>query len=46
VEALYRARVPYYRQAHVTVDTAGLGLDQVAARIIQSLTAARPRVGG
>jgi shikimate kinase len=33
VEALHAAREPYYRQAHVTVDTAGLGVDQVAARV-------------
>ncbi len=34
IEALYRDREPYYRRAHVTVDTATLGPDQVAARIV------------
>jgi shikimate kinase len=37
LEALYRAREPYYARAHVTVDTAGLGLDQVVARIVAVL---------
>jgi len=37
VEALYRTRLPYYRQADVTVETAGLGPDQVAARVCQAL---------
>ncbi|HET7876190.1 MAG TPA: shikimate kinase, partial [Methylomirabilota bacterium] len=37
IEALYRAREPYYRHADVTVDTTGLGPDQVAARVLQLL---------
>ena len=37
IEALYRAREPYYAQAHLTVDTAGLGIDQVVARILAAL---------
>ena len=37
VQALYESRVPYYRRAHVIVDTAGLGADQVAARVCQAL---------
>jgi shikimate kinase len=37
LEALYRAREPYYAQAHLTVDTGGLGLDQVVARILGAL---------
>jgi len=37
VEALYRQREPYYRQADVTVDTTGLTLDQVVDRIISEL---------
>jgi shikimate kinase len=37
LEALYRTREPYYAQAHLTVDTAGLGLDQVVARILSAL---------
>jgi shikimate kinase len=34
VEALYRSREPYYARAHLTVDTAGLGVDQVVARAL------------
>lgn len=37
LQALYRAREPYYRQAHVTVDTAGLGVDQVVRRILAAV---------
>jgi len=37
VEALYRRREPYYRQAHVHVDTTGLGPDQVVARVLAAL---------
>jgi shikimate kinase len=37
IEALYRAREPYYARAHVTVDTAGLGVDQVVARVLALL---------
>jgi shikimate kinase len=37
LQALYRAREPYYARAHLTVDTAGLGLDQVVGRIIAAL---------
>jgi shikimate kinase len=37
LQALYRAREPYYAQAHVTVDTSGLGLDQVVARVLAAL---------
>jgi shikimate kinase len=37
LEALYRAREPYYAQAHLTVETAGLGPDQVVARIVAAL---------
>jgi len=39
VEALYESRLPYYRCAHVIVDTTGLGPDQVAARVCQALRA-------
>jgi shikimate kinase len=42
LEALYRAREPYYCRAHVTVDTGGLGVDQVVGRI---MTALRERDG-
>jgi shikimate kinase len=37
IEALYRAREPYYARAHVTVDTAGLGVDQVVGRVVAAL---------
>lgn len=37
VAALYRAREPYYARAHLTVDTAGLGIDQVVARVVSAL---------
>jgi shikimate kinase len=37
LEELYRARQAYYRRAHVTVDTSGLGPDQVVARILAAL---------
>lgn len=37
IEALYRAREPFYRQAHLVVDTAGLGVDQVVRRVLAAL---------
>lgn len=37
LEALYRERTPYYRRAHVTIDTDGLGTDQVVARVVSAL---------
>jgi len=37
LETLFREREPYYRQAHVTVDTAGLGVDQVVRRVVAAL---------
>jgi len=37
IEALYRAREPYYGRAHVTIDTRGLGVDQVVARMLSAL---------
>jgi shikimate kinase len=37
LEALYGARQPYYRRAHITVETGGLGPDQVVARILAAL---------
>ena len=37
IETLYRAREPYYARAHVTVDTAGLGVDQVVSRVLAAL---------
>ena len=40
-EALYEARKPFYAKADLTVDTTGLGPDQVAARVAAAL-AERP----
>ena len=37
VEALYRQRTPYYRQAHLTIDTTGLGIDEVVGRLVRAL---------
>lgn len=37
VAALYRQREPFYRQAHFTVETGGLGPDQVVSRILALL---------
>ena len=37
VEALYRQRTAYYRQAHLTIDTTGLGVDEVVGRVMKSL---------
>jgi shikimate kinase len=37
IEAIYRDREPFYRQAHVVVDTAGLGVDQVVRRVLAAL---------
>ena len=37
LDALYRERQPYYARAHLTVDTAGLGVDQVVACILAAL---------
>jgi len=37
IEELYRRREAYYRQAHVTVDTSGLGPDEVVARVMAAL---------
>ena len=37
VEALYRTREPYYSRAHLSVDTTGLGPDEVVARLLTAL---------
>jgi shikimate kinase len=37
VATLYHEREPYYREAHVTVDTAGLGVDAVVGRLLARL---------
>ncbi|MBI4588339.1 MAG: shikimate kinase [Candidatus Rokubacteria bacterium] len=44
VAALCRAREPFYRQAHLALETTGLGVDQVVRRIV-SLLRSRARVG-
>ena len=37
VEALYRQRTAFYRQAHLTIDTTGLGIDEVVSRVLRAL---------
>lgn len=37
LETLYREREPYYRRAHVVVDTGGIGVDQVVRRLVAAL---------
>jgi shikimate kinase len=37
VEALYRQRTAFYRQAHLTLDTTGLGVDEVVNRLLRAL---------
>jgi shikimate kinase len=37
IEALYHAREPYYARAHLTVDTSGIGVDQVVGRLLAAL---------
>jgi shikimate kinase len=37
LEALYRDREPYYREAHLTIDTTGLTIDQTVSRILSRL---------
>jgi shikimate kinase len=37
VEALARAREPYYGRAHLNVDTTGLGPDEVVGRLLAAL---------
>ena len=44
LEALHRAREPYYARAHVTVDTAGLTIDQVVNRVVAALRETHARV--
>ena len=44
LEALYRAREPYYARAHLTIDTAGQGVDQVVARMVAALRDSHARV--
>ena len=44
IETLYHAREPYYAQAHVTVDTTGLTIDQVVNRVVAALRETHARV--
>jgi hypothetical protein len=37
IEALYRAREPYYRQADLTVDTTSINADQVVSKLLLAL---------
>jgi shikimate kinase len=37
IAALYAEREPFYRQADLTVDTAGLGVDEVVGRLVAAL---------
>ncbi|OLC14541.1 MAG: hypothetical protein AUH29_10105 [Candidatus Rokubacteria bacterium 13_1_40CM_69_27] len=37
IETLYRQREPYYRRAHLALDTTGLGPDEVVARLLSAL---------
>ena len=44
VERLYRQREPYYAQADLTIDTTGLGVDQVVTRMVTALRNPHGRV--
>src|SRR5262245_2853260 len=37
IEELYRARRPYYGQAHLTIDTTGRSVDQVVSLVLAAL---------
>jgi shikimate kinase len=37
IEALYRQREPSYARAHLSIDTTGLGVDQVVRRVLARL---------
>ena len=45
VEQLYRDRQRYYRQADITLDTAGLGPDEVVVKLLAALRQAEVRDG-
>ncbi|HXA95508.1 MAG TPA: shikimate kinase [Candidatus Dormibacteraeota bacterium] len=42
VEALFRAREAFYREADLSVDTTGIGPDQVAAQVLLALRSLAP----
>ena len=44
LEALHRAREPYYARAHLTVDTSRLTVDQVVSRMMAALRETHARV--
>jgi shikimate kinase len=44
IVALLRGREPYYRQAHLTVDTSGRTVDQVVAELVAVVRAEHARV--
>jgi shikimate kinase len=44
IVALFRGREPYYRQAHLTVDTSGRTVDQVVAELVAVVRAEHARV--
>lgn len=37
IAALYRAREPFYRQAHITIETSGRTIDQVVGDLVAAL---------
>ena len=37
IKALYRQRTSFYRQAHLTIDTTGLAVDEVVSRVLRAL---------
>ena len=45
IRALHESRVPFYRRAHLTVDTTGAGVDQVVRRIMTLLREGEPSRG-
>jgi shikimate kinase len=46
VEQLYRQRTAFYRQAHLTIDTTGLGIDEVVSRVLRAVRDLEPRGAG
>ena len=44
IEALYRAREPFYARAHLTIDTTGRTVDQVVADVVAALRSEHVRV--
>jgi shikimate kinase len=44
IQALYDAREPYYRQAHLTIETDGRTVDQVVSELVSTLRTDHARV--